>query len=215
MSPALAVFDSLPLVERLFVRGRLATAPFDAMLERVRGTRLADVGCGHGVLTSLLATGHPERVITGIDVDARKLAFAKVSVGKLANVRLEELTVEQLAAREPGAFDSVAVAHVLYLLPESARASFLAACRVLLAPGGRLVLLEAEADGSWRARKAQVQEWLAVNVLGRTRSSGGLAFGTREGTLRLLTGAGFRVAEVARLHQGYSTSHVLFVAEAG
>ncbi|MFN7701743.1 MAG: class I SAM-dependent methyltransferase [Deltaproteobacteria bacterium] len=52
------------------------------MAARASGTRLVDVGCGHGVLTALLAVGFPDRTVTGIDPDARKIDWARRSIGK-------------------------------------------------------------------------------------------------------------------------------------
>ena len=66
------MFDGLPLKERLFVRGRLATAPLEALAARAEGARLLDVGCGHGVLVAPLARGYPpgrKSVVEGKSVD--------------------------------------------------------------------------------------------------------------------------------------------------
>jgi 2-polyprenyl-6-hydroxyphenyl methylase/3-demethylubiquinone-9 3-methyltransferase len=91
---------------------------------------------------------------------------------------------------------------------------FLAAARRLLRPGGRLVLKDAENDGSWRAAKALWQERLMVHVLRRTVSTGGIGFATRAELTRYLTDAGFVVDEITSHARGYSTPHVLFVAHA-
>lgn len=211
--PALAAFQPLPLKERLFARARLFSAPLEAMAERARGTRLLDVGCGHGVLLSLLAMGFPERRVTGVDPDERKIAWARRSIGRFDNVSLEVGTAESLAPQHGGAFDTVFVADVLYLLPPERWPDLLSACRRLLTPGGRLVLKEAEDDGSWRVKKALAQEWLMVRALRRTQGSGALGFQRREVTRRALEKTGFSVIESVALARGYSTPHVLFVAE--
>lgn len=211
--PSLAAFEPLPLAERLFVHARLFSAPLEAMAARAKGRRLADLGCGHGVLTALLAVGFPEREVVGLDPDARKIEWARRSVGRFPNVRLEVGTVEQLAAKEPGRFDCLLVADVLYLLPPAQWGGFLRACRALLGPGGRLVLKEAENDGSWRAKKALWQEQVMVRVLGRTHESGAIGFEPRETLQRELEKTGFSVRESAAMHRGYTTPHVLFVAE--
>lgn len=210
--PSLGVFESLPLKERWFVRGRLASAPLTELAARAEGADLLDVGCGHGVLVALLAVGFPERRVVGIDPDERKIAWAQASVGRSLNVQLESCTVEELAERRPGSFDTVLVADVLYLLEALNWQPFLKAVRKLLRPGGRLVLKEAEDDGSWRVRKALLQEQLMVKLLGRTHSSGAVGFASRSVMIAALREADFSVEEVVPLARGYSTPHLLLVA---
>lgn len=209
------IFDALPLKERLFVRARLASAPLHELAARARGETLVDVGCGHGALIALLAVGHPERHVVGIDPDARKIAWARRSVGRCGNVELVACTIETLAAERPGAFDTVLVADVLYLLPAAQWTPFLRAAHALLRAGGRLVLKEAEDDGSWRVRKALWQERLMVGLLRRTRSSGAVGFAPRSVLAEAVRRAGFTVEETVALARGYTTPHVLFNARAG
>lgn len=208
---ALRAFEPLPLRERLFVRGRLFTAPLEELARRAPSGRIADVGCGHGLVAALLATDSTRQVV-GIDPDERKIAWATASVGRLTNVRFEAATVEQLAAKAPASFDGVVVADVLYLLPLSQWRAFLQSCRGCLKPGGRLLLSASEADGSWRYWKCLLQEKLMVHVLRRTLSSGGLDIQPRHVMQRILKDAGFNVEDTVSLARGYSTPHVLFSA---
>jgi 2-polyprenyl-6-hydroxyphenyl methylase/3-demethylubiquinone-9 3-methyltransferase len=209
---ALRHFDALPLAERAFVRARLFSAPLAHLATRVRGARVLDVGCGHGLLCALVLHDDPNREVTGIDPDPRKIAWAQASVGRAPHTHFEVATIEQLAARAPLPFDTVLVADVLYLLDEPAQLRFLAACRAVLSPGGRLLVKEAEDDGGWRAWKALAQEKLMVQVLRRTQSSGALGFATRAQLVSLLERSGFRVDEVQSLARGSTTPHVLLVA---
>jgi 2-polyprenyl-6-hydroxyphenyl methylase/3-demethylubiquinone-9 3-methyltransferase len=210
--PSLSVFAGLPLRERLFVRGRLATAPLEALAARAEGARLLDVGCGHGALVALLAVGFPGRQVVGIDPDERKIEWARASVGRLPNVELRACTIEVLAAERSGAFDTVLVADVLYLLAATAWPPFLRAAHTLLRPGGRLVLKEAEDDGSWRVKKALFQEQLMVRLLRRTHSSGAVGFAPRAVLEAAVREAGFALEETVPLARGYSTPHLLLVA---
>jgi 2-polyprenyl-3-methyl-5-hydroxy-6-metoxy-1,4-benzoquinol methylase len=211
--PSLTAFAQLPLAERLFVHARLFSAPLEHLAAKVKGRRVADIGCGHGVLVSLLAVGFPEREVWGIDPDTRKIDWARRSIGTFANVTLEVGTVEDLARQQPHSFDTLCVADVLYLVPPAQWLGFLTACRTLLVPGGRLVLKEAENDGSWRAKKALLQEQVMVKVLGRTQGSGAVGFEPRETLMRALEKTGLSVVESLSLSRGYTTPHVLFVAE--
>jgi 2-polyprenyl-6-hydroxyphenyl methylase/3-demethylubiquinone-9 3-methyltransferase len=207
-SDALESFDSLPLAERVFVRARAFSAPLEALAHRVVGHDVVDVGCGHGVLVAMLArrAGH----VTGIDPDARKIEWARRSVGRLPNVSVQVARVEDLAA---DSFDSMCIADVLYLLPQAQWPSFFASAHRALRQGGQLLLKEAEDDGSWRVRKALWQERLMVGLLRRTHSSGAVQVAPRQTMIDALVSSGFRLCEVSTLSQGYSTPHVLLSAQ--
>jgi cyclopropane fatty-acyl-phospholipid synthase-like methyltransferase len=215
MSPeaarALALFQPLPLRERLFVRGRLFTAPLEELTRRAPPTgRIADIGCGHGLLSALLIHDHPGRQVLGVDPDPRKIDWARSSVGRHPNARFELGSSQTLPS---AAFEAIVVADVLYLLPSSQWPAFFADCRRALVPGGKLVLKETENDGSWRYFKCLAQEQLMVRALRRTRSSGALQLMPRAFTVSLLEKAGFDVRSVETMSHGYTTPHVLFAAD--
>jgi 2-polyprenyl-6-hydroxyphenyl methylase/3-demethylubiquinone-9 3-methyltransferase len=211
--PSLSAFAPLPLKERWFCRGRLALAPLEQVAARASGTTLLDVGCGHGVLAALLLHDHPERRVVGIDPDERKIEWARESVGRDSRAEFRACTIEALAAERPASFDCVLIADVLCLIARDEWAPLLAASRRLLRPDGRLVLKDAEDDGSWRAAKAIWQERLMVHVLRRTVSSG-IGFATRTELSGYVTRAGFVIDEIASYARGYTAPHVLFVAHA-
>jgi 2-polyprenyl-6-hydroxyphenyl methylase/3-demethylubiquinone-9 3-methyltransferase len=209
---SLKVFDALPAKERWFCRARLMLAPLEAVAAQAAGRDILDVGCGHGVLAALLLHDRPDRRVVGIDPDVRKIEWAKESVGKHPNAEFHAVTIEALAAERPAAFDCVIIADVLCLIAREVWPPFLDAARRLLRPGGRLLLKDAENDGSWRATKALWQERLMVHVLRRTVSTGGIGFATREELAGYVTRAGFVVDDVTSYARGYTAPHVLLTA---
>jgi 2-polyprenyl-6-hydroxyphenyl methylase/3-demethylubiquinone-9 3-methyltransferase len=208
------LFASLPPGERFHVYARAFSAPMEAVAARVPSGTVADVGCGHGLLSALLAVADPARTVHGVDPDPRKIAWAKRGPGQLPNVHVEVGTVEDLAARRPGGFDAAVVCDVLYLLPAERWPGFLRTVRGLLRPGGRFLLKEAEGDRSWKHFKALAQEVVMVRVLGRTQAGGGLVLKSRAEMAGLLGDAGFRLRETVELGKGYTTPHILYDAEA-
>lgn len=101
---------------------------------------VADLGCGTGTLSLLLAeSGH---WVDGIDFSPAMVARAEA---KLAGV--EPATVALGDAADPdlpsGSYDVVLCRHVLWAVPDPV--TTLTRWRDLLVPGGRLVLVE----GSW------------------------------------------------------------------
>jgi len=214
LDQTLELFSSLPRAERFHVRARAFSAPLEAVVDRVpTGATVADVGCGHGLLSGLLALADPGRTVHGVDPDPRKVMWASQGPGRLPNVRIEVGTVESLAAGHPARFDAAVVCDVLYLLPEERWPDFLRTVRGLLRPGGRFLLKEAEGDRSWKHYKCLAQEWVMVKLLGRTQAGGGLVLKSRSDMQALLRNAGFTVRETVELDAGYTTPHILYLAE--
>ncbi len=200
-------YAGLPLRERLFVQARLWSAPINALARLAAFGKVAEVGCGHGALCALLHW-HGATEVIGVDVDARKIAWAKKAIGSVT--QLIEGGVEALSHLS-GSMDAVVVADVVYLIPEQERLSFFVACRSLLKPRGRLLVKEAVDDGSWKAKKARLQEELMVRLLRRTRSSGAVKLPKSASIQAYLEAAGFSKLKVTK-YAGYTTPHQLFEA---
>jgi 2-polyprenyl-3-methyl-5-hydroxy-6-metoxy-1,4-benzoquinol methylase len=212
---ALALFSRLPLAERFHVHARAFSAPLEAVARRApAGAAIADVGCGHGLLSALLALEDPSRQVVGVDPDPRKVMWASQALGRLPNVHIEAGTVERLAAQREGQFDAAVVCDVLYLLPEARWRDFFSTVRRLLRPGGTFLLKEAEGAGSWKHYKCLAQEWVMVTLLRRTQAGGALVLQPRHTLHALLGQAGFEVRETVALDRGYTTPHILYVAQA-
>jgi 2-polyprenyl-3-methyl-5-hydroxy-6-metoxy-1,4-benzoquinol methylase len=215
LTPTLSLFSHLPPGERFHVHARAFSAPLEAVAARVPpGGRVAEVGCGHGLLSGLLALGDSRRHVHGVDPDPRKIAWARMGPGTLPNAVFEEGSVESLAAGQAGQFDAVVVCDVLYLLPLERWGDFLRDASRLLRPGGRLLVKEAEGDGSWKHRKCLAQEWVMVKLLGRTKAGGALVLQPRHAMEALLRDLGLQLRETVDLGAGYTTPHILYVAEA-
>lgn len=103
--------------------------------------RIADLGCGTGTLALLMAeAGY---LVSGLDIAPRMVSLAReklAAAGETADFMVGD------AASPPwqsGTFDAVLTRHVLWAMPEPEAA--LTRWIELLAPGGRLVLVE----GRW------------------------------------------------------------------
>ncbi len=214
MAQALERYAHLPAGERFHVHARASSAPLLAVASRLPSGTVADIGCGHGLLSAVLALAVPERQVLGVDLDERKVHWARQALSGLPNVTLDVGSVDALARTRSSTLDAVVVCDVLYLLPEERWPGFLQAVRGLLKPGGRFLLKEVEGDRSWKHAKALAQEWVMVSLLGRTKASGGMVLKPRVDGVRLLRDAGFEVREVVGLGEGYTTPHLLYDAEA-
>jgi len=115
---------------------------------------ILDAGCGTGSLSILLtALGHE---VTGIDWSAAMLARAALKAGASG----QQATFVAMDAAHPSfsssCFDVVLCRHVLWALPQPA--AVLQRWANLLAPGGRLVLIE----GYWSAGGLHAEEVVAA-----------------------------------------------------
>lgn len=103
--------------------------------------RVADLGCGTGSLSILMAeAGHR---VSGLDISPAMVALAQAKVAGAGYPADLSVGGAALPPWEPGSFDVVLARHVLWAMedPDGALTRWLQ----LLAPGGRLVLVE----GRW------------------------------------------------------------------
>lgn len=110
-----------------------ARLKFVADRAELSGARVADVGCGGGILAESLA--RKGATVTGIDVAPKVLATARLHLHESElEVDYREITVEEFAADEAGTFDVVTCMEMLEHVPEPA--SIIRSVQQLLKPGG-------------------------------------------------------------------------------
>ncbi len=110
---------------------------FVAERQVLKGARVADIGCGGGILTEALAKAGAQA--TGLDLTTEAIEVARLhalEAGLQIDYRVQ--SVEDFAAESSGAFDALTCLEMLEHVPDPR--SVLSACRELLKPGGRLFL---------------------------------------------------------------------------
>lgn len=103
--------------------------------ERVQlnGKRVLDVGCGGGILSESMAQRGAR--VTGIDMGKAPLSVAKLhAMESDIEIDYQQITVEELAAQQPGSFDAVSCMEMLEHVPDPS--SVIKACQTLVKPGG-------------------------------------------------------------------------------
>lgn len=101
------------------------------------GARVADVGCGGGLLAEALAARGAH--VTGIDLAPELIEVARLHLHEShLQVDYRVQSAEALAAAAPGAFDAVCSLELLEHVPDPE--SLVQALAALLRPGGLLVL---------------------------------------------------------------------------
>ncbi len=101
----------------------------------LQGKLILDVGCGGGILSESMA--HEGADVTGIDMGDANLTIAKMHLYESGEkVTYRKITVEELAAAEPGHYDVVTCLEMLEHVPDPG--SIINACRKLVKPEGHV-----------------------------------------------------------------------------
>lgn len=156
-----AYFDELAgRFGREYVPGRSWRALAEAFLELLPPLAIADLGCGEGALTQLLA--RRARRVIGVDSSGKMIAYAAESARRngLTNVafRLGDLESPPVrAASVDVAIFSQSLHHAEH--PPQA----LSAARRMLKPGGRIVILDLKRHAFEEARDLYSDRWLGFS----------------------------------------------------
>ncbi len=113
----------------------------DGVVERLkRGARVADIGCGHGASTILMAQAFPESSFIGLDYHHGSITTARMRAaeqGVTGNTAFEVKSATEFDGRD---FDLVCFMDCLHDLGDPVGA--LTRCREALKPDGKVLLVE-------------------------------------------------------------------------
>jgi SAM-dependent methyltransferase len=207
---AVDAFRDLPRRERLHVRGRWASCPIEAVEHEVpRSGRVLEVGCGHGLVAVHLALTATDRRVVGSDIDGHKIAMARRAAETLPEGARPDFVHREDGTIPDGPWDAIVVVDVLYLLPPEGELDLLEACIAQLAPGGTLIVKEADVRPRWKHRLATLQELLATRVL-RITAGATVTFTPIGEIAHALERRGLSV-RTRRVDKGYLHPHALVV----
>jgi ArsR family transcriptional regulator len=159
------------------------------------GLRVGDLGCGTGRVAELLAP-FVQRIIA-VDASEEMLAMARKRVGGLPNVEVRHGELESLPIADES-LDAALLFFVLGYVAEPARV--LAECRRVIAPRGRVVIVDLLPHERPEYRSELGQVWLGFS---------------HEQLARWVSLAGFKKLEMRPLPRDHSRKgEALFVAVA-
>jgi 2-polyprenyl-3-methyl-5-hydroxy-6-metoxy-1,4-benzoquinol methylase len=116
----------------------------DGVVDKLKsGARVADIGCGHGASTILMAQAFPKSIFTGVDYHDASIATARerAKAAGVANARFE---VADAASYNGEPYDLIAFFDCLHDMADPGGAARHA--RKMLKPGGHVMVVEPLAD---------------------------------------------------------------------
>ncbi len=179
-------------VERFFRPGYKANLingwlpALDGVMQKLeRGAKVADVGCGHGASTIIMAEAFPKSQFVGIDFHGSSIAHAREQTKHLSNVRFETARAQDFAGRD---FDLITMFDALHDMGDPAGAT--AHARKALKSDGTLMLVEPMAGNSLAENLNPVGRVFyafstAVCVPASLNQEVGTALGAQAGEMRL------------------------------
>jgi SAM-dependent methyltransferase len=128
----------------------LASLPgIDARLRAEPPARVVDVACGAGIFCLELARRYPGAHIEGIDLDEASIDMARANAREAGADRVRFCVRDAADPRLDGGYDLITIHDALHHMPQPVQA--LRALRALLAPDGRLLVVENRTSAHFHA----------------------------------------------------------------
>jgi SAM-dependent methyltransferase len=196
-------FAGYPGGQRLHILIRFLTAPFTRTLEDIPpGSRVLEIGSGHGVFARLVAEERAS-VVIAVDPDLRK-SFLPSPSPKVRKVAGYDDCIR-------GEFDAVVLYDVAYRLPPDVRRALFERIFARLRPGGLFFMKEMDSGRRWKMKWTRFQERLSDGLLGITLGEGFYET-PREEVEAMLREIGFAAFHARAVHRGYPHPHILYTA---
>ncbi|MEI7741750.1 MAG: class I SAM-dependent methyltransferase [bacterium] len=110
--------------------------------------RVLCLGCGYGVLETLIAEEYPEARLLGMDTDEKRIKVANESIHGLSNISFQVGDALKLGTNE--SFDAIVALDIIHHLPRESQESVLRGLWAMIQPGGELVLKDLKTEPKWK-----------------------------------------------------------------
>lgn len=195
-------FHHYPAGQRAHILGRFLSAPFLRTLDVIpKGSRVLDIGSGHGTYARLLVEERAREVVA-LDPDLRK------ALAGFRHPRVRWVAGFDDCIR--GGFDAVVMYDVIYRLSPAGRDALFPRVFEHLAPGGIFIIKDIDPTSRLKWKWNRMQEAVSDRFLGLTIGEGLYPESPDEIGARYAR-AGFTGFEWRRVDRGYPHAHALYL----
>lgn len=176
----------------LFLVLRWVLTPYSAMEKRLpRSGKVLDLGCGHGLMTTLVALLNRGRSVEGWDHDTKRISIAHQMGASLSN-----LGFKQAGVLDPinDSFRAVIMIDVLHYFREDEQIQILKQGWDALEPGGVLLFREINPAAGMKGRWNRIYEKIAtLSGFTKSRNESKVYLRTPDAWQKLAENLGFHV----------------------
>jgi len=200
-----ALFAGCSNFDRGFVRWKMRLDRiFDILsVEELGSGLVVDLGCGYGIALGFSAFHHPERLLIGCDLDARRIDAAREALAGMN----AQLSVADVRNFEFPQASLIFIFDVLQYLTGPEQLALLQRCASGLAPGGKLIFRIPDRGSKATSRLSMTFDKL-IFFLGKNRS-GPVVLSADEYS-GALSGTGLQISR-RRLRNRLPIAHQLFI----
>ena len=196
-------FKSYPPGQRVHILGRFLTAPFLRTLDVIPvGSRVLDIGSGHGTYPRLIVEERAREVIS-VEPDLRKTLIA------FKHPKVRHVCGFDDCIR--GEFDVIVIYDVIYRLPPEERDKLFKRVYDRVKPGGLFVLKDLDPAHRLKWQWNRLQETIMDRFFGLTIGEG-FYIDTREEIGQRMARAGFTDFQWKRVDFGYPHAHIIYTS---
>ncbi|HUP44599.1 MAG TPA: class I SAM-dependent methyltransferase [Thermoanaerobaculia bacterium] len=196
-------FRHHPPGQRIHILGRFLTAPFLRTLDVIPpGSRVLDIGSGHGTYPRLIVEERAGRVIA-VEPDLRKTLIA------FRHPKIRFVCGFDDCIR--GTFDVIVIYDVIYRMPPEERDALFRRVYERLTPGGLFVLKDLDPSHRLKWQWNRMQETVMDRFFGLTIGEG-FYIDTREQIGERMRRTGFTAFEWQRVDAWYPHAHIVYTA---